>query len=120
MAKFASNDVLDGSLQVVRGATRLVALAGQPASYAAADAGRLAEAALAPGDFALAAGDFSGRKVSVAGKTGLAVIANGVADHVALLDATRLLYVTTCPAQALVTGGVVSVAGWSVEIGAPV
>jgi hypothetical protein len=29
------------------------------------------------------------------------------------------LYVTTCPAQALVTGGQVSIAGWSVEIGAP-
>lgn len=120
MAKFASNEVLDGSLQVVTGATRLVALAGQPASYAAANAGRLVEGALQPADFSLSAGDFSGRKVSIAGKTGLAVVAEGVADHVALLDATRLLYVTTCPAQALVAGGVVSIAGWSVEIGAPV
>ena len=121
MAKFASNDVLDGSLNIVRAATRLVALNGQPATYAAADAGRLAEAALVGGDFALAAGDISGRKVSIAAKSGLAVIAAGTADHVALLDAatSRLLYVTTCPAQVLAAGGTVSIAGWSVEVGTP-
>jgi hypothetical protein len=51
MAKFASNFVLDGSLQVVSQATRLVALAGQPASYALANAGALAEAALTGADF---------------------------------------------------------------------
>jgi len=121
MAKFASNAVLDGSLNIVGAATRMVALNGQPASYAAADSGRLAEAALTSGDFALAAGDVSGRKVSIAAKSGLAVIAAGTADHVALLDAatSRLLYVTTCPAQALAAGGTVSIAGWSVEIGAP-
>ena len=121
MAKFASNDVLDGSLNIVRAATRLVAVSGQPASYAAADAGRLAEAALTVGDFALAAGDISGRKVTIAAKSGLSVIAAGTADHVALLDAgtSRLLYVTTCPAQALPVGGTVSIAAWSVEVGAP-
>ena len=122
MAKFASNDVLDGSLQVVRGATRLVATNGQPATYAAAIAGRLTEAPLTTADFTLAAGDISGRKVTIAARSGLAVLAEGTADHVALLDVagSRLLYVTTCPAQALVTGGVVSVASWSVEVGAPV
>lgn len=120
MAKFASEDVLDGALNVVRGATRMVAVSGQPASFAVADAGRLAEAALAGGDFVIAAGDVSGRKVTIAAKAGLPVIAAGTADHVALLDATRLLYVTTCPAQALPAGGTVSIASWAVEVGAPV
>lgn len=122
MPKAVSNDVLDGSLNVVRTATRMVALNGEPASFAAADAGKLAEATLATGDFAIGAGDISGRKVSIAAKSGLTVLANGTANHVALLDSgtSRLLYVTTCPAQALVTGGVVSIAGWSIEIGAPV
>lgn len=119
MAKFASNDVLNGSLNIVAQATRMVALNGQPASLAAADNGRLVEAPLTGVDFTLAAGDVSGRKVGIAPKSGLAVIAAGTADHVALLDATRLLYVTTCPAQALVAGATVSIAGWSVEIGAP-
>ncbi len=121
MPKFASTDVLDGSLNIVRSATRLVALSGQPASYAAADANRLAEASLTNGDFSLGAGDVSGRKVTIAARSGLAVVAPGTADHVALLDAatSRLLYVTTCPAQPLVAGGTVSIASWSIEIGAP-
>ena len=119
MPKFASNDVLDGSLMIASGATRLVAVNEQPASFAAASAGKLAEATLTGGDFAFAAGDISGRKVTVAAKSGLAVIAAGTADHVALLDATRLLYVTTCPAQALVLGGTVSIASWAIEVGAP-
>ena len=122
MSKFASTDVLDGSLAVVSSATRMVALSGQPATYAAAFAARLTEAALTAGDFALAAGDISGRKVNIAAKSGLSVLAAGTADHIALIDVagSRLLYVTTCPAQALVAGGVVSIAGWSVEIAAPV
>ncbi len=121
MAKFASTDVLDGSLNIVRQATRIVALNGQPATFAAAIAGRLTESELTSADFALAAGDVSGRKVTIAARSGLAVAAEGTADHVALLDVpgSRLLYVTTCPAQALVNGGIVSIAAWSVEIGAP-
>ena len=119
MPKFASNDVLDGSLIVASGATRLVALNGQPANFAAATSGILAEAVLTGADFSLAAGDISGRKVTVAGKTGLPVIAAGTADHIALIDATRLLYVTTCPAQPLVSGGTVSIAAWAIEVGAP-
>lgn len=122
MAKFANTDVLDGSLNIVSTATLMVALDGQPASYAAAFAGRLAEAVLTSGDFALSAGDISGRKISIAARSGLPVLAAATADHVALLDVagSRLLYVTTCPAQALVTGGLVSIAGWSVEIATPV
>jgi len=122
MAKFASDFVLDGSLEVVRQANRLVALAGQPASYAAADSGALAEAALVPGDFTISNGDVSGRKVAVAAKLGLTVLSAGTADHVALLDSVggRLLYVTTCPAQLLPSGGTVNIAGWDVEIGDPV
>ncbi|MEI6418870.1 MAG: hypothetical protein WCO82_07380 [Sphingomonadales bacterium] len=122
MAKFASNDVLDASLNVVATATRLVALNGQPASFAAANTGKLAEATMVAGDYTLAAGDVSGRKVTVAAKNNLSVLSGGTADHVALLDVagSRLLYVTTCPAQALVPGGTVSIAAWAVEIGAPV
>ncbi|QMW23381.1 hypothetical protein [Sandaracinobacteroides saxicola] len=120
MGKWVADVVLDGALNIVAGATRMVAVNGQPASFAAANAGKLAEAVMAPADFTLAAGDVSGRKVTVAAKNGLAVLSNGSADHVALLDATRLLYVTTCPVQSLPTGGTVNFAAWAVEIGAPV
>lgn len=122
MAKWASNDVMDAALAVVAGATRMVAVAGQPATYAAAWSGRLAEASMGASDFAVGAGDATGRKVVVAAKTGAAVIAAGTADHVALVDHVggRLIYVTTCPQQALPMGGTVNFQGWSVEIGAPV
>ncbi len=122
MPKAASTDVLDGSLNVIRQATRMVALAAEPANFAAANTGKLAEATLTTADFTLAPGDVSGRKITVAAKSGLSVVAAGTANHVALLDTTtsRLLYVTTCPNQALASGGVVTIAPWSIEIAAPV
>lgn len=121
MGKWVSGEVLDGALQLIAGATRMVALDAQPAGYAAAIAAKLAEATLGVGDFQLAAGDVSGRKVTIAAKSGIVVTAAGIARHVALIDtvAARLLYVTTCPDQALVAGGEVSFDAWSVEIGAP-
>ncbi len=121
MGKWVADQVLDGALAVLSGATRMIAVGGQPASFQAAWDGRLAEVPMTALDFATLAGDASGRKVEVAGKTGVPVTAAGAADHVALvnLDAAQLLYVTTCPSQQLAAGGTVDFDGWSVEIGAP-
>lgn len=122
MAKFASTEVLDAGLAVVASANLIVVTAGQPASFAAATAGALASAVMTPGDFSLGAGNGGGRRLSVAARPGLIAGAAGTADHVALLDGAgqRLLYVTTCPAQPLLAGGAVNVAGWQVEFGAPI
>lgn len=122
MAKFANNEVLDAALMVVAGADRMAVVAGQPASFAAVAAGRLAEAALSPADFTIDNGSASGRRLTVAARGGLVAEASGTADHVALLDSVgqRLLYVTTCPPQPVVSGGPVVVGSWQVEIGAPV
>jgi hypothetical protein len=121
MAKFASNDVLDAALAVVAGANRMLLLAGQPASFAAAQAGALAEAAMTPADFTLTGGNGGARQLTVAARAGLVALAAGTADHVALVDGggQRLLYVTTCPAQPLAAGNSVAVASWQVSIGAP-
>lgn len=122
MGKSVHPDVLDGALSVVRSnATQMIALNGAPANYAAAVSGALASVTMATGDFTLSAGATSGRKVAVAAKSDVAVSASGTADHVALLDPanSRLLYVTTCPAQALTSGGTVSLSGWSIEIADP-
>lgn len=121
MAKFASNDVLDAALGVVASANRLVVVAGQPATYAAAAAGALAQAAVTPADFAITAGSGNGRRLEVAGRAGLVAEAAGTADHVALIDTAgqRLIYVTTCPAQPLQVGSAINVAAWQVDIGAP-
>jgi hypothetical protein len=121
MGKFVSNAVLDASLNAVATANLQIAMNGQPATYAAAVAGKLCEVAMAPGDFTIANGDVSGRKTTIAAKAGLAVDVAGTADHVVLLNTTTstLLYVTTCPAQALVMGGTISVGAWAVEINQP-
>jgi hypothetical protein len=121
MGKWVADQVLDAALAIVAAADRAVALETQPAGYAAAWGGRLAEASLSAADFAVAPGDVSGRKITVAARSGAAVLTPGVATHVALLDTvgSRLLYVTTCPTQALAMGGTVNFESWSVEIGAP-
>ena len=121
MGKWVASDVLDGALQVISGATRMVALGGPAADFNAAMAGRLAEVSVMAGDFSIAPGDISGRKVSIAAKAGVSVTTAGTANHVALLDMVggRLLYVTTCPDQPLTAGGDVNFDSWSVEIGAP-
>lgn len=122
MARFASSAVMDAALAVVAQASRMVVLSGQPASYAAAATAPLAQVAMAPGDFQLGDGSNGGRRLTVAAKAGITVLANGTADHVALLDEAdqRLLYVTTCPAQPLLAGAPLSLAAWQVDIGAPV
>lgn len=122
MGKYANPVVMDAALNRVATANLMVAMDGQPASYAAAQAGKLVESAMVGGDFTLAAGDVSGRKVTIAAKSSLAVLTAGTGNHVALLDTatSTLLYVTTCPDQALASGGTVSIAAWAVEIGNPV
>lgn len=120
MGKSVHGDVLDAALTVVRGANRMVALPAAPVDLAGALGARLAEAAMTTADFALAAGDVSGRKLTVAAKAALPVIAGGTATHVALLDDTRVLYVTTCPSQGVSLGGAVNIGAWDVEIAAPV
>jgi hypothetical protein len=122
MAKYASNDVMDAALAVIAAADRMAVLAGQPASFAQATVNRLAEAVMLPADFTLVAGPAGGRRLQVAARADLLALASGTADHVALLDAAgqRLLYVTTCPPQPLAAGAPVQIAGWQVDIGAPV
>jgi len=122
MPKWVNTAVLDRALSEIATANLMVAIAGQPATFAAAQTGKLAESAMVPGDYTLSAGSPNGRAVSVAGKSGLPVIAGGTADHVALLDTVglRLLYVTTAPAQLLQMGGSVAISGWNVTIANPV
>lgn len=125
MAKWSSDDLMDAALNVVKnGATRQVACSAQPATFAEANATyALADVTMASGDFALANGDTSGRKLTMAAKSGALIDTSGTATHVALLDVagSRLLYVTTCTALALTANGTntVSFPAWAIEIGDP-
>ncbi len=119
MAKLCADSVLDAALDKIGDATSMIALAAEPADRAAALTGALATATMVGGDFTNTNGDTSGRKVTVAQKSGVSVTADGTATHIALIDGTELLYVTTCDSQALTDGNTMTFPAWDVEIADP-
>lgn len=123
MAKSVHDDVLDGALNIIKNnCTRMVLCSAQPTTYAEANATyALADVTMASGDFTIANGDTSGRKLTVAAKAAVPVDVTGTGNHVALLDVanSKLLYVTTCAAQAVGAGGTVDMGSWKAEIADP-
>jgi hypothetical protein len=125
MAKSVHDDVLDGALNIIKNnCTRMTACSAEPTTYAQANATyALADVAMASGDFTNANGSSSGRKTTVAAKSGVLIDTSGSATHIALLDVTnsKLLYVTTCTAQALTANGsnTVNFPAWAIEIADP-
>lgn len=124
MAKAANDLVMDGALDVVATATRMIACSAQPTTYAEATSTfALADVTMAGGDFSKANGDTSGRKLTVAAKSSVLIDTSGTANHVALVrvaDST-LLYVTTCTSLALTANGsnTVNFPAWDIEIADP-
>lgn len=115
---------MDGALDVIATATRMIACSAQPTTYTEANATyALADVTMAGGDFTKANGDTSGRKVTMGAKSGVLIDASGTATHVALVrvsDST-LVYVTTCTSQALTANGsnTVNFPAWDIEIADP-
>lgn len=124
MAKYIHADVLDAALNHIKAnCTMQVVCSAMPTTYAEATAAyMLAQVAMAPGDFGIAAGVTSGRRITVAGKTGASVINSGTATHVALVDATnsKVLLVTTIAPQSLTAGNPLTFGSYSDEIRDPV
>lgn len=121
MAKSSNLDVLDGLGDVIQGNCNLmVACSAEPTTRTeAVTTYALADVAMASGDFTNAT-DGTGRKLTVAAKAGVTIDATGTATHVALVDATRLLYVTTCTSQALTSGGTVDFPSFAIgKVGQP-
>jgi hypothetical protein len=123
MGKSVHDDVLDGALNILKNnVTRMTACNAEPTTYAEGNATyALADVTLASGDFTNANGDSSGRKTTIAQKTGVTVDTSGTADHVALLDVctSKLLYVTTATSQALTSGNTMTFNSWKIEIADP-
>lgn len=108
MAKSAHSDVLDGAGGVIKSnANVMTACTQEPTTRAEAiTTYALADVTMATGDFTPAA-DGGGRKLTVTAKSGVTIDTGGTATHIAICDATRLLYVTTCNSQVLTGGGTV-------------
>lgn len=119
MAKFVPDASLDLLLAETAKGNVMIVTAAQPADRAAATGNALATGALTTGDgngdYTIANGDASGRKVTVAEQT-LTIVAAGTAGHVNLINATGLVLVTTCAAQALTTGGTATVSAFDQEV----
>lgn len=123
MAKFAADTMLDAALDyVIANGTRYDLCAGQPLTYAeATSTNSLGNVALAAGDYTKANGVTSGRRATVAAKSGVSVTTSGTADHVAITDGVgELIYVTTlAAAQAVTSGNTADVGAWDIEIADP-
>lgn len=124
MGKATPDAVLDKPLDEIGTGTRMVACSAQPTTYAEANATyALADVTMAGGDFTKANGDASGRKTTVAAKSGVLIDVSGTATHVALIRVadTTLLYVTTCTSQALTANGsnTVNFPAWDIEFADP-
>jgi hypothetical protein len=118
MAKSIHDDVLDGAFNVLDQANLMTVCSAEPTTRTEAiTTFKLADVAMTPDtDFTKANGDTSGRKVTVAAKSSVPVDTSGTATHVALVDGTRLLLVTTCTSQALTSGNTVNFPAFDDEI----
>ena len=118
MAKWANDLVMDAALDKIATATQLLVCTAQPSDRATALSTAVATQTL-PGAFTKADGDVSGRKVTIAAQNGLSVGTNGTATHIALIDGSILVYVTTCNSQAVTAGNLINVPAWKIEFSDP-
>lgn len=121
MAKFAADDMIDGALNIIKNNVILMtACSAQPTTYAEATATyALADVVMASGDFTVGNGDTNGRKVAVAAKNSVTVDTGGTITHLALVDGTRLLYVTTTGSKVVDALDQVNIPTWDIEIADP-
>ena len=119
MAKSVSNDVLDAALNELATGNIMVACSAEPTNRTeAVTTYALADHTMTGGDYTNADGT-SGRKFTIAAQSGVTVDTTGTATHVAICDASVLLYVTTCTSQALTSGNTVDFPAWDVELADP-
>ena len=122
MAKQAPDATIDSMFDYIDQSNIMHVCSAEPANYAGIAAVSLASVAVTPDtDFTKANGDTSGRKVTVAAKSGVSVTTSGTATHIVLARTTdsTLRYVTTCTSQALTSGNTVNIPAWKVEVQDP-
>lgn len=122
MAKQAPDATIDAMFDYIDQCNIMHVCSAEPANYAGIAAVSLADVALTPDtDFTKANGDTSGRKVTIAAKSGVTVDNTGTATHIAIARSTdsTLRYVTTCTSQALTAANTVNIPAWKIEVADP-
>jgi hypothetical protein len=124
MPKVAPDAVMDAAFDYIDQADvlRVCSTLDSSPTHAEIVTATLASVAITPDtDFTKADGDTSGRKVTVAAKSGVSVTASGDANHIALTTTSGSVvrYVTTCTTQTLTSGNTVNIPAWDIEIADP-
>ena len=122
MGKTVADAVLDASLNYIKSnVAKICVCTSEPTTYSAATSTYLlASAALTSAAFGSTTnGDSSGRKIAIPAVSSISVSSAGSADHVALVTASALIYVTTCTTQGLTASNTVNVPTWDIEIADP-
>lgn len=122
MAKSVNDVVLDGALNIIKNnSIRQVVCSADPVNFAGVAAVTLASMVMASGDYTIA-DDTSGRKITMAAKSGTVIAVSGTATHVVLTDNSAIMHeATTCTSQALTANGsnTVNVPAWKINIADP-
>lgn len=105
MPNIVTGGFLDATLNAVTACTTLTCCAGFPEDYEDIATRALGSTALTEDDFTLSDGVVSGRRVTVASKSGILVEEGGVWDHIAIDDGTDYV-VTTIQSVAVAANGV--------------
>lgn len=119
MGKAVPDATIDSMFDYVDQCNIMHLCSAEPANYAGIAAVSLADVALTPDtDFTKANGDVSGRKVTIAAKSGVVVDASGTATHVVIARTTdtTLRLVTTCTSQAVTAANTVNFPAWKHEV----
>jgi hypothetical protein len=114
MGKFVPNAVIDKLLDEIATATRMDVTSDSSTPTDLTNT--LANTTMSSGDFTKADGDTSGRKVTVAQKSGVSITGTDTARHVVLSLGGTILDVTTCTEQVLTSGGTVTFPAWDHEV----
>lgn len=124
MARNVHNDVLDAALAEIATGTWISVCDTEPTTRAQANTTYMLAATSMTtgdgnGDYTIGEGDVSGRKVTISQQTDIDIGTTGTANHVAIYDASVVLFVTTCTAQGLTSGGTVTIPAFDIEIEDP-
>lgn len=126
MAKEVHDDVLDGALSVIRLNATQISVCGntEPTTYGQSTVSgtyRIAiDSALDSTDFVIADAGGGGRQITIGEQATLGVGSTATATWVCLCDVDdRLLFKTSCTAQALTAGNTVTIPEWVITIGDP-
>ncbi len=118
MGKAATDAMIDGGLDKIDDVTVMSVCSAEPANHAGIAAVLLAEQAVMTGSNTKADGDTSGRKLTIPQQSSVSITATGNATHIVIDDGTDI-FVTTCDAQGLTSGGSVTIPAWDIEISDP-